>query len=166
MFFFKCYLLKPNFIFCWKLQNLLDCRPQDDPETRRELLEATSWAKKYLIFSWSAKIYDLSEQISKEFVHFILFFRFFQHNALSSTPWYIACKSDPAELLKSWFSVNNITENSRSCQLDLGRFLGIFCLFLFKIVNQTRPHMWKRPWRPSRTWKSPQRPPQTSNHWK
>ena len=122
MFFLKCYLLKPNFIFCWKLQNLLDCRPQDDPETRRELLEATSWAKKYLIFSWSAKIYDLSEQISKEFVHFILFFRFLQHNALSGTPWYIACKSDPAELPKSWFSVKNITEKFRSCQLDLGRF--------------------------------------------
>ena len=78
----------------------------------------------------------------------------------------IACKSDLAELLKSWFSVNNITENSRSCQLDLGRFLGIFWLFLFKIFNQTRLRMWKRPRRPSRMWKSPQRPPRTSNHWK
>ena len=38
----------------------------------------------------------------------------------------------------------------------------IFCLFVFIIVNRTRPHMWKRQWRPSRMWKSPTRP----NHWK
>ena len=69
---------------------------------------------------------------------------------------FIACKSDPAELPKSWFSVKNITEKSWSCQLDLGCFLGIFCLFVFRIINWTRPRMWKRLWRP----------PQTSNHWK
>ena len=39
---------------------------------------------------------------------------------------FIACKSDPAELPKSWFSVKNITEKLWNCQLDLGRFLFIF----------------------------------------
>ena len=37
---------------------------------------------------------------------------------------FIACISDPAELPKSWFSVALFTENSRSCRLDLGRFLA------------------------------------------
>ena len=36
----------------------------------------------------------------------------------------IACKSDPAELLKKWFSVNNITEKFANCRLDLGYFLA------------------------------------------
>ena len=36
----------------------------------------------------------------------------------------IACKSDLAELPKIYFSVALLTENLRSCRLDLGRFLA------------------------------------------
>ena len=37
---------------------------------------------------------------------------------------FIACKSDPAKLPKINFSVALLTENSRSCRLDLGPFLA------------------------------------------
>ena len=51
--------------------------------------------------------------------------------------------------------------NPHSYSLSLKKNL-FFCLFVFIIVNRTRSHMWKRPWRPSWMWKSPWRPPQTS----
>ena len=41
-----------------------------------------------------------------------------------------------------------------------------FWLFIFKIVNRTRPFVWKRPRRPAWTLKSPRRPLRMSNHWK
>ena len=34
----------------------------------------------------------------------------------------IAWKSDAGGLLKTWFSVKNFTEKSRTCQFDFGRF--------------------------------------------
>ena len=40
----------------------------------------------------------------------------------------IACKSDLAKLPKCWFSVKIFTEKLESCQLGLGRFLGIFSM--------------------------------------
>ena len=57
----------------------------------------------------------------------------------------IACKSDTAGLLKTWFSVKKFTEKLRSCQLDLGRLL-------FSMVWHPRWPSWifSRPWWPSR----------------
>ena len=58
---------------------------------------------------------------------------------------FIACKSDTAGLLKTWFSVKNFTEKLQSCQLDLGRFLFSMVWHL-RWPSRTFPH----PWWPSR----------------
>ena len=79
----------------------------------------------------------------------------------------IACKSDTAQLPKSWFLVNNLTKNCEVVNLTWGVFnILFFWLFVFKIVNPSRPRRWKWQWRPLWTCKSPQRLTQTSNHWK
>ena len=79
----------------------------------------------------------------------------------------IACKSDPTQLLKSLFSDVMITSKWRSCQLHFGAFSAyFFWLFVFKIVNPTRPRKWKWPQRPSQACKSLRRPLRTLNHWK
>ena len=101
------------------------------------------------------------------------------HGFIKLCSRFIACKSDTAGLLKTWFSVKNFTKKSQLFYHFNGLKIGsihtptacllknlFFCLFVFIIVNWTRPRMWKRPWRPSRTWKSQQMPPRTSKHWK
>ena len=72
--------------------------------------------KKYELFWWFLFRQEFDDQVS-----FFLWTTF------------IACRSDLAELLKSWFLINNITENSRSCQLALGVFSYFFGYFYSKL---------------------------------